>query len=79
MRIRHQYDGNHHLGPTGKPLYFAMDGNEKVYGDYMLTATKSGEASSAAGAGQCDLHITAASTGVSLEFPFELQHGHPAH
>ena len=67
------HDGNSITSDHGKPLYFEMDGTEKVYGDYLLTATNRGGHSSLPVPDNAIYHITAALDRLAhYEFPFEL-------
>ncbi len=67
------HDGNSITADHGKPLYFEMDGTEKVYGDYLLTATNPGGHSSLPVPDNAIYHITAALDRLArYEFPFEL-------
>jgi acetylornithine deacetylase/succinyl-diaminopimelate desuccinylase-like protein len=67
------HDGNSITSDHGKPLYFEMDGTEKVYADYLLTATSPGGHSSLPVPDNAIYHITAALDRLShYEFPFEL-------
>jgi acetylornithine deacetylase/succinyl-diaminopimelate desuccinylase-like protein len=67
------HDGNSITSDHGKPLYFEMDGTEKVYGDYLLTATSPGGHSSLPVPDNAIYHITAALDRLArYEFPFEL-------
>lgn len=67
------HDGNSITSDHGKALYFEMDGTEKVYADYLLTATNPGGHSSLPVPDNAIYHITAALDRLShYEFPFEL-------
>jgi acetylornithine deacetylase/succinyl-diaminopimelate desuccinylase-like protein len=67
------HDGNSITSDHGKALYFEMDGTEKVYADYLLTATNPGGHSSLPEPDNAIYHITAALDRLShYEFPFEL-------
>jgi acetylornithine deacetylase/succinyl-diaminopimelate desuccinylase-like protein len=67
------HDGNSITSDHGKALYFEMDGTEKVYADYLLSATNPGGHSSLPVPDNAIYHITAALDRLSrYEFPFEL-------
>jgi acetylornithine deacetylase/succinyl-diaminopimelate desuccinylase-like protein len=67
------HDGNSITSDHGKPLYFEMDGTEKVYGDFLLTATNPGGHSSLPVPDNAIYEISAALIRLSkYEFPFEL-------
>jgi acetylornithine deacetylase/succinyl-diaminopimelate desuccinylase-like protein len=67
------HDGNSITSDHGKAVYFEMDGTEKVYADYLLTATNPGGHSSLPVPDNAIYHITAALDRLShYEFPFEL-------
>jgi acetylornithine deacetylase/succinyl-diaminopimelate desuccinylase-like protein len=67
------HDGNSITSDHGKALYFEMDGTEKVYADYLLTATNPGGHSSLPVPDNAIYHIAAALDRLShYEFPFEL-------
>ena len=67
------HDGDSITSDHGKPLYFEMDGTEKVYADYLLTATNPGGHSSLPVPDNAIYHITAALERLAhYEFPFEL-------
>jgi len=67
------HDGNSITSDHGKALYFEMDGTEKVYADYRLSATNPGGHSSLPVPDNAIYHITAALDRLShYEFPFEL-------
>lgn len=67
------HDGDSITSEHGKPLYFEMDGTEKVYADYLLTATNPGGHSSLPVPDNAIYHITAALDRLAHhEFPFEL-------
>jgi acetylornithine deacetylase/succinyl-diaminopimelate desuccinylase-like protein len=67
------HDGNSITSDQGKALFFEMDGTEKVYADYRLTATNPGGHSSLPVPDNAIYHITAALDRLShYEFPFEL-------
>ncbi|MBS0420757.1 MAG: M20/M25/M40 family metallo-hydrolase [Proteobacteria bacterium] len=67
------HDGDSITSEHGKPLYFEMDGTEKVYADYLLTATNPGGHSSLPVPDNAIYHITGALDRLAhYEFPFEL-------
>jgi acetylornithine deacetylase/succinyl-diaminopimelate desuccinylase-like protein len=67
------HDGNSITSEHGKPLYFEMDGTEKVYGDFLLTATNPGGHSSLPVPDNAIYEISAALMRLAkYEFPFEL-------
>jgi acetylornithine deacetylase/succinyl-diaminopimelate desuccinylase-like protein len=67
------HDGDSITSDHGKPLYFEVDGTEKVYADYLLTATNPGGHSSLPVPDNAIYHITAALDRLAhYEFPFEL-------
>jgi acetylornithine deacetylase/succinyl-diaminopimelate desuccinylase-like protein len=67
------HDGNAITSEHGKPLYFEMDGTEKVYGDFLLTATNPGGHSSLPVPDNAIYSIAAALERVAhYDFPFEL-------
>jgi acetylornithine deacetylase/succinyl-diaminopimelate desuccinylase-like protein len=67
------HDGNAITSDHGKPLYFEMDGTEKVYGDFLLTATNPGGHSSLPVPDNAIYRIAAALERVArYDFPFEL-------
>jgi acetylornithine deacetylase/succinyl-diaminopimelate desuccinylase-like protein len=67
------HDGNSITSEHGKALYFEVDGTEKVYADYRLTATNPGGHSSLPVPDNAIYHIAAALDRLShYEFPFEL-------
>jgi acetylornithine deacetylase/succinyl-diaminopimelate desuccinylase-like protein len=67
------HDGNSITSDHGKPLYFEMDATEKVYGDFLLTATNPGGHSSLPVPDNAIYHISAALDRLAhYEFPFEL-------
>jgi acetylornithine deacetylase/succinyl-diaminopimelate desuccinylase-like protein len=67
------HDGDSITSDHGKPLYFEMGGTEKVYADYLLTATNPGGHSSLPVPDNAIYHITAALERLAhYEFPFEL-------
>ena len=67
------HDGSSIVSEHGKPLYYELDGTEKVYGDYQLMTTNPGGHSSLP---VPDNAIYALAAGLSrlekYEFPFEL-------
>ncbi|HVW67430.1 MAG TPA: M20/M25/M40 family metallo-hydrolase [Steroidobacteraceae bacterium] len=67
------HDGSSIVTEHGKPLYYELDGTEKVYGDYQLTVTNPGGHSSLP---VPDNAIYALAAGLGrvekFEFPFEL-------
>jgi len=66
-------DGSSVITDHGKPLYFEMDATEKVYGDYLLTATNPGGHSSLPVSDNAIYRISAALERLSqYEFPVEL-------
>jgi len=67
------HDGNAITSDHGKPVYFEMDATEKVYGDFLLTATNPGGHSSLPVPDNAIYRITAALNRLARhEFPFEL-------
>lgn len=67
------HDGNSITSDHGKPLYFEMDGTEKVYGDFLLTATNPGGHSSLPVPDNAIYRIAAALERLArYDFPFEL-------
>ena len=67
------HDGNSITSDHGKPVYFEVDGTEKVYGDYLLTVTNPGGHSSLPVPDNAIYQLAAALTRLSkYEFPFEL-------
>lgn len=67
------HDGNAITSDHGKPLYFEMVATEKVYGDFLLTATNPGGHSSLPVPDNAIYRITAALNRLAhYEFPFEL-------
>ncbi|MGH8137736.1 MAG: M20/M25/M40 family metallo-hydrolase [Steroidobacteraceae bacterium] len=67
------HDGDSITSDHGKPLYFEMDGTEKVYGDYLLTVTNPGGHSSLPVPDNAIYELAAALTRLSkYQFPFEL-------
>jgi acetylornithine deacetylase/succinyl-diaminopimelate desuccinylase-like protein len=67
------HDGNAITSDHGKPLYFEMDGTEKVYGDFLLTATNPGGHSSLPVPDNAIYRIAAALDRLAhYDFPFEL-------
>ena len=67
------HDDNSITSDHGKPLYFEMDGTEKVYADFLLTATNPGGHSSLPVPDNAIYHVTAALDRLArYEFPFEL-------
>ncbi|HUI60136.1 MAG TPA: M20/M25/M40 family metallo-hydrolase, partial [Steroidobacteraceae bacterium] len=67
------HDGNSITSDHGKPLFFEVDGTEKVYGDYLLTVTNPGGHSSLPVPDNAIYQLAAALTRLSqYEFPFEL-------
>ena len=67
------HDGDSITSDHGKPLYFEMDGTEKVYADYLLTAANPGGHSSLPVPDNAIYHIAGALDRLSrYEFPFEL-------
>lgn len=67
------HDGNSVTLDHGKPLVFEMDGTEKVYGDYLLTATNPGGHSSLPVPDNAIYRISAALNRLAqFDFPFEL-------
>jgi acetylornithine deacetylase/succinyl-diaminopimelate desuccinylase-like protein len=67
------HDTNSITSDHGKAQYFEMDASEKVYGDFLLTATNRGGHSSLPAPDNAIYHITAALDRLAgYEFPFEL-------
>src|SRR5262249_4731165 len=67
------HDTNSITVDHGKPLYFEVDATEKVYGDFVLTATNRGGHSSLPVPDNAIYRITAALDRLAkYEFPFEL-------
>jgi len=67
------HDGASITSDHGKPLFFEMDGTEKVYADYRLTATNPGGHSSLPVPDNAIYELAAALGRLSkYEFPFEL-------
>jgi acetylornithine deacetylase/succinyl-diaminopimelate desuccinylase-like protein len=67
------HDGNAITADHGKPLYFEMDGTEKVYGDFLLTATNPGGHSSLPVPDNAIYRVAAALERLAhYDFPFEL-------
>jgi acetylornithine deacetylase/succinyl-diaminopimelate desuccinylase-like protein len=67
------HDGNSITSDRGKALFFEMDATEKVYGDFLLTATNPGGHSSLPVPDNAIYRISAAVERLSRhEFPFEL-------
>jgi acetylornithine deacetylase/succinyl-diaminopimelate desuccinylase-like protein len=67
------HDGDSIVSDHGKPLYFEMDGTEKVYGDYLLTTTNRGGHSSLPVPDNAIYELAAALMRLAkYEFPFEL-------
>ena len=67
------HDGNAITSDHGKPLYFELDGTEKVYGDFLLTATNPGGHSSLPVPDNAIYRIAAALDRLAhYDFPFEL-------
>ena len=67
------HDSNSVLSEHGKPVYFEMDGTEKVYADYQLTAVNRGGHSSVPIPDNAIYELSAALMRLSkYEFPFEL-------
>jgi acetylornithine deacetylase/succinyl-diaminopimelate desuccinylase-like protein len=67
------HDGNAITSDHGRPLYFEMDGTEKVYADFLLTATNPGGHSSLPVPDNAIYRIAAALEHLAhYEFPFEL-------
>jgi acetylornithine deacetylase/succinyl-diaminopimelate desuccinylase-like protein len=67
------HDGNAITSDHGKPVYFEMDATEKVYGDFLLTATNPGGHSSLPVPDNAIYRITAALNRLAhYDFPFEL-------
>jgi acetylornithine deacetylase/succinyl-diaminopimelate desuccinylase-like protein len=67
------HDGNSITSDHGKPLYFEVDATEKVYADYLLTATNRGGHSSLPLPDNAIYRITAALDRLAkYDFPFEL-------
>jgi acetylornithine deacetylase/succinyl-diaminopimelate desuccinylase-like protein len=66
-------DGNSIVADHGKPLYFEMIASEKVYGDFVLTATNPGGHSSLPVPDNAIYRLAAALNRLArYEFPFEL-------
>ncbi len=67
------HDGNSITSDHGKPLFFEMDGTEKVYADYLLSASNQGGHSSLPVPDNAIYEIAAALQRLAkFEFPFEL-------
>jgi acetylornithine deacetylase/succinyl-diaminopimelate desuccinylase-like protein len=67
------HDGNAITSDHGKPVYFELDATEKVYGDFLLTATNPGGHSSLPVPDNAIYRITAALNRLArYDFPFEL-------
>jgi acetylornithine deacetylase/succinyl-diaminopimelate desuccinylase-like protein len=67
------YDANSVQSVQGKPIFFELDATEKVYGDYLLTATNPGGHSSLPVPDNAIYEIAAALQRLAkYEFPFEL-------
>lgn len=67
------HDGSSITADHGKPLYFEVDGTEKVYGDFLLTATNPGGHSSLPVPDNAIYRIaTALDRLAHYDFPFEL-------
>jgi acetylornithine deacetylase/succinyl-diaminopimelate desuccinylase-like protein len=67
------HDGNSITSEHGKPIFFEMDGTEKVYGDYLLTVTNRGGHSSLPTPDNAIYQLAAALTNLAkYDFPFEL-------
>ncbi len=66
-------DGNSITSDHGKPVFFEMDATEKVYGDFLLTATNPGGHSSLPVPDNAIYRISAALNRLArYDFPFEL-------
>jgi acetylornithine deacetylase/succinyl-diaminopimelate desuccinylase-like protein len=67
------HDANGIISDQGKPLYFEVDGTEKVYADFLLTATNRGGHSSLPVPDNAIYRIAAALDRLAhYDFPFEL-------
>src|SRR5262249_36593719 len=67
------HDGNSITSDHGKPLYFEVDATEKVYADYLLTATNRGGHSSLPVTDNAIYRVAAALERLAKSnFPFEL-------
>jgi acetylornithine deacetylase/succinyl-diaminopimelate desuccinylase-like protein len=67
------HDGNSITSDHGKPLYFEVDATEKVYADYLLTATNRGGHSSLPVPDNAIYRVAAALDRLAkYNFPFEL-------
>jgi acetylornithine deacetylase/succinyl-diaminopimelate desuccinylase-like protein len=67
------HDGYSVITENGKPLYFELDASEKVYADYLLTATNRGGHSSVPRPDNAIYELAIALPRIAkYEFPFEL-------